>query len=55
MELAKRCQTILDKAEQRITKLRESFAQAPAPSAAPANGEPAGELLEESALPLDEE
>jgi len=29
MELAKRCQTILDSAEQRITKLRESFAQAP--------------------------
>ena len=31
MELAKRCQTILDSAEQRITKLRESFAQ-PAPT-----------------------
>ena len=31
MELAKRCQTILDSAEQRITKLRESFAQ-PAPA-----------------------
>jgi exodeoxyribonuclease VII small subunit len=27
MELAKRCQDILDKAEQRIVKLRESFAQ----------------------------
>jgi len=33
MELAKRCQTILDSAEQRITKLRESFAQAPAEQA----------------------
>ena len=32
MELAKRCQAILDSAELRITKLRESFAQ-PAPSA----------------------
>ncbi len=30
MELAKRCQALLDGAEQRITKLRESFAQ-PAP------------------------
>lgn len=30
MELAKRCQTLLDGAEQRITKLRDSFAQ-PAP------------------------
>jgi exodeoxyribonuclease VII small subunit len=27
MELAKRCQEILDKAEQRIVKLRESFAE----------------------------
>jgi exodeoxyribonuclease VII small subunit len=27
MELAKRCQEVLDKAELRITKLRESFAQ----------------------------
>lgn len=27
MELAKRCQAILDSAELRITKLRESFAQ----------------------------
>ena len=30
MELAKRCQSILDSAEQRITKLRESFGQPPA-------------------------
>ena len=30
MELAKRCQAIVDTAEQRITKLRESFGQPPA-------------------------
>ncbi len=30
MELAKQCQGILDGAEQRITKLRESFTDAPA-------------------------
>ncbi|MCH8026163.1 MAG: exodeoxyribonuclease VII small subunit [Chloroflexi bacterium] len=30
MELAKRCQAILDSAEQRITKLRDSFNQPPA-------------------------
>ena len=29
MELAKHCQTILDSAEQRITKLRDSFNQPP--------------------------
>jgi exodeoxyribonuclease VII small subunit len=29
MELAKRCQSLLDKAELRITKLRESFGQQP--------------------------
>ena len=29
MELAKQCQGILDSAEQRITKLRESFTDAP--------------------------
>ena len=29
MELAKRCQAILDSAEQRITKLRDSFNQPP--------------------------
>ena len=34
MELAKRCQAILDGAELRITKLRESFAQpSPQPAA----------------------
>jgi exodeoxyribonuclease VII small subunit len=32
MELAKRCQAILDQAELRITKLRESFAQASVPA-----------------------
>ena len=30
MQLAKQCQGILDSAEQRITKLRESFTEAPA-------------------------
>jgi exodeoxyribonuclease VII small subunit len=29
MELAKGCQAVLDDAEQRITKLRDSFAQQP--------------------------
>ncbi len=29
MELAKRCQSILDSAEQRITKLRDTFNQPP--------------------------
>ena len=29
MELAKRCQAILDSAEQRITKLRDTFNQPP--------------------------
>lgn len=32
MELAKRCQTILDRAELRITTLREAFAQATTPA-----------------------
>ena len=46
MELAKRCQALLDGAEQRITKLRESFAQ-PAPS--PASTEEVA--VEEEATP----
>ena len=46
MELAKRCQTILDGAEQRITKLRDSFGQ-PAPTPE--------EVAEEEALPLEED
>jgi exodeoxyribonuclease VII small subunit len=50
MELAKRCQTILDTAEQRITKLRDSFGQAPPPEEA-AEEEP----LEEEAFQADEE
>jgi exodeoxyribonuclease VII small subunit len=37
MELAKRCQGILDGAELRITKLRESFAQPPPEEALVAN------------------
>ena len=49
MELAKRCQAILDQAEQRITKLRESFAQ---PQAEEALEE---EELEEEAFSVEEE
>ncbi len=51
MELAKRCQAMLDGAEQRITKLRDSFAQ-PAPEREPAVEE---EPLEEEALQMEEE
>ena len=47
MDLAKRCQSILDAAELRITKLRESFAQ-------PTEIGAAEEPIEEEAL-LDEE
>ena len=47
MELAKRCQALLDRAEQRITKLRESFAQ-------PAEEAPVEEAAEE-ALQVEEE
>jgi len=49
MGLAKRCQAILDAAEQRITKLRESFAQ---PQAEEALEE---EELEEEAFSVEEE
>ncbi len=49
MELAKRCQALLDGAEQRITKLRESFAQ-PAPPV-----EVAVEQEDQGALPAEEE
>ncbi len=51
MDLAKRCQSMLDGAEQRITKLRDSFAQA-APEEEPAVEE---EALEEEALQMEEE
>lgn len=45
MELAKRCQDVLDKAELRITKLRESFAQpAPQPAAVEDGGYEAEQL-----------
>lgn len=53
MELAKRCQSILDAAEQRITKLRESFGQPPAPPEG-ALEEDEG-LLEQEAFPLEDE
>ena len=49
MELAKRCQALLDGAEQRITKLRESFAQ-PAPPP-----EVAVEQEDQAALQSEEE
>jgi exodeoxyribonuclease VII small subunit len=39
MELAKRCQSLLDKAELRITKLRESFGQQPVAAEAPPAGD----------------
>ncbi|MCH7750912.1 MAG: exodeoxyribonuclease VII small subunit [Planctomycetes bacterium] len=51
MALAKRCQTVLDGAEQRITKLRESFDQPPTPDAATV----AEEEPREEALPLEDE
>jgi exodeoxyribonuclease VII small subunit len=50
MELAKRCQAILDGAELRITKLRESFAQ---PAATPPDG--AEEAFEEELFEVEEE
>ena len=46
MELAKRCQALLDGAEQRITKLRESCAQ---PATTPASTEEVA--VEEEAAP----
>jgi exodeoxyribonuclease VII small subunit len=51
MELAKRCQKILDGAEQRITKLRDSFAQSAPTEGAPVEDEP----FEEEELPVEEE
>jgi len=48
MELAKKCQDVLDRAELRITKLRESFAQ-PAPQPATVeDGAYDGEQLEDA-------
>lgn len=49
MELAKRCQAVLDGAELRITKLRESFVQASREPAAD------GETYEEELLEAEEE
>jgi exodeoxyribonuclease VII small subunit len=43
MELAKRCQAILDAAEQRITKLRDSFGQRAPLEEAAVEEEPLGE------------
>ena len=54
MELAKRCQAIVDSAEQRITKLRESFGQPPAsPEEAPVEAEEPSE--EGEAFPVEDE
>ena len=58
MELAKRCQALLDDAELRITKLRESFAQpAPQPAAASADGAPPDDELpfEDEESPFEDE
>ena len=52
MELAKRCQDVLDKAELRITKLRDSFAQAGL-AEQPLAGE--DEEIEEEAFQLEDE
>ena len=52
MELAKRCQEILDKAEQRIVKLRESFAEPSLPQT-PLAGE--DEAIEEEAFQLEDQ
>lgn len=57
MGLAKRCQALLDAAELRITKLRESFGQ-PAPAAPPLDEGEAfeeEEPLEQEAFPLEQE
>ena len=45
MELAKQCQAILDGAEQRITKLRDSFNQAAAATEPPADANEGDGLL----------
>ena len=52
MELAKRCEEILDKAEQRIVKLRESFAE-PSLAEAPLVGEDAA--VDEEAFELEDQ
>ena len=57
MELAKRCQSILDAAEQRITKLRESFGQPPVAEEAVEEEDllVEEEALEQEAFPMEEE
>ena len=52
MQLAKRCQEILDKAEQRIVKLRESFAEPSLPQT-PLAGE--DEAMEEEAFQIEDQ
>lgn len=51
MDLAKRCQSILDTAEQRIVKLRESFAE-PELAEAPLAGEDTA--MDEAAFDVEE-
>jgi exodeoxyribonuclease VII small subunit len=56
MELARRCQDRLDAAEQKITKLRESFAALPARPAAAAHDAPADyEYVSDDEPPIDED
>jgi exodeoxyribonuclease VII small subunit len=54
MELAKRCQALLDGAEQRIVRLRESFGQSPAPQEAPVARDDAS-FEDQEPFPLDEQ
>ena len=54
MELAKRCQALLDGAEQRISKLRESFGQGDAPQE-PEDGASEDEAFEQEPLPVEDE
>ena len=55
MELAKRCQAIVDTAEQRITKLRESFGQPPAQAGVEAPIEAEAPAEEEEAFQTEDE
>ena len=61
MELARRCQERLDGAEQRITKLKESFAPVPERAPPGGNGRALGDeiadyeyVADESELPVEE-
>ncbi len=54
MDLAKRCQALLDRAELRITRLSESFAQPAAPEV-PSAVDGAPDEEEQEVFPLEEE